>query len=190
MDFQPESVQFSIKENHLWFPVYTRALHEVRLYHYLTERNIPVYLPVVPELKVHNVVKKGKYYSYRKEVLSPMLKSYLFAQLDPDQKKEIWNSKSVLKIWDVSEEYQPKLIEELRGLQMMESLARSSKLEYKKELQANDRFVIESPKEFEGIHGYLLRKQKRFLWVVKLELLGQYIEVEIDPCSYKMRKVD
>lgn len=119
-----------------------------------------------------------------------MLKSYLFAQLNPVQKRNIWNSKSILKIFEVSEEYQPVFIEELRGLQMMEVLARSSKLEYKKEIQVNDRFVIESPREFEGIYGYLVQKQKRFLWVIKIELLGQFVNVEIDPCNYKMRKID
>ena len=119
-----------------------------------------------------------------------MLKSYLFAQLNPSQKKSIWGSKSILKIFDVTEEYQSVFIEELRGLQMMEVLARSSKIEYKKEIQVHDRFVIESPKEFEGTYGYLVQKQKKFLWVIKIELLGQYVNVEIDPCNYKMRKVD
>ena len=190
MDFQPQTLEFSYCENHQWFPIYTHALHEFRLYKYLTDRGIPVYLPVVPDFKIHNIVRNGKSYSYRKETLRPMLKSYLFAQLDSVQKRSIWNSKSIIKILEVSEAHQPAFIEELRGLQMMETLARSSKLEYKKDIQVNDRFVIESPKEFEGTYGYLVRKQKRFLWVVKIELLGQYIDVEIDPCNYKMRKVD
>ncbi|MBE6404424.1 MAG: hypothetical protein E7040_00200 [Lentisphaerae bacterium] len=190
MDFQPQTLEISPRENHMWFPIYTHALHEFRLYNYLREREIPVYLPVIPDFKIHNIVRNGRPYSYRKEVLRPMLKSYLFAQLNPVQKRNIWNSKSILKIFEVSEEYQPVFIEELRGLQMMEVLARSSKLEYKKEIQVNDRFVIESPREFEGIYGYLVQKQKRFLWVIKIELLGQFVNVEIDPCNYKMRKID
>ena len=190
MDFQPETVEISHSANREWFPIYTHALHEFRLSHYLQDHNIPVYLPVSPDFKIHNVVSNGRPYSYRKEVWRPMLKSYLFAQLNPSQKKSIWGSKSILKIFDVTEEYQSVFIEELRGLQMMEVLARSSKIEYKKEIQVHDRFVIESPKEFEGTYGYLVQKQKKFLWVIKIELLGQYVNVEIDPCNYKMRKVD
>lgn len=189
MDFQPQPVEFSIKENSLWLPIFTHSLHEFRLYNYLKKRNIPVYLPVVPDFKIHHVVKDGRTYTYRKEVLRPMLRSYLFAQLDTAQKKDIWNSKSVLKIWDVSKEMQSSFTEELRGLQMMEILAKSSKIEYKKEIQVNDRFVIEFPKVFEGIYGYLVQKRKRFLWVIKVEMLGQYINVEIDPSNYKMRKI-
>ena len=190
MEFQPQTIEIFRKENHLWFPIYTIPLHEFRLYDFLKSHNIPVFLPVVPDFKIHNVVKNGKPYSYRKEVFRPMLKSYLFAQLNPEQKKYIWSSKSILKILETTEENQSALIEELRGLQMMETLARSSKLEYKKEIQVNDRFVIESPREFEGTYGYLVRKEKKFLWVVKIDLLGQYVDVEIDPCNYKMRKID
>ena len=189
-DFQPEIVTFSIREDALWLPIYTRALHEFKLYDYLREHGIPAYLPVVPDFKIHRVVKGEKQHSYRHEVMRPMLKSYVFAQLTFEQRKELWKTDAINNIWKVSPEEQPTFIEELRGLQMMEVLARSSKLEYKKEIQVNDRFIIEAPREFEGTYGYLIQKRKKFLWVVKLEFLNQCIDVEIDPSLYKMSKVD
>ena len=189
-DFQPEIVTFSIREDALWLPIYTRALHEFKLYDHLREHGIPAYLPVVPDFKIHRVVKGEKQHSYRREVMRPMLKSYVFAQLTFEQRKELWKTDAINNIWKVSPEEQPTFIEELRGLQMMEVLARSSKLEYKKEIQVNDRFIIEAPREFEGTYGYLIQKRKKFLWVVKLEFLNQCIDVEIDPSIYKMSKVD
>ncbi len=72
---------------------------------------------------------------------------------------------------------------------MMEALALSKKLEFKKEIQVHDRFVIEAPQEYEGTYGYLVEKRKRFWWVVRLEFLGQYIETQIDPSYYQFRKL-
>ena len=189
-DFQPEIVTFSIREDALWLPIYTRPLHEFKLYDHLCEHGIPAYLPVVPDFKIHRVVKGEKQHSYRREVMRPMLKSYVFAQLTFEQRKELWKTDAINNIWKVSPEEQPTFIEELRGLQMMEVLARTSKLEYKKEIQVNDRFIIEAPREFEGTYGYLIQKRKKFLWVVKLEFLNQCIDVEIDPSIYKMSKID
>ncbi len=189
MDFLQEKVEFQICEDALWMPVYTRPLHEFRLYDYLRKQEIPVYLPVVPALKIHNVVKGGKSYSYRKEVLRPMLKSYLFARLSSEQKRAVWDTRFVNNILQVPPEQQSGFISELRNLQLVEVLSRNSKVEFKKELQVNDRFVIESPREFLGVEGYLVEKRKMFLWVVKLAFLGQYLDVEIDPATFKMRRI-
>ena len=119
-----------------------------------------------------------------------MLSSYIFAQLTEDQRKQIWRSNSVNNIWNVSPEEQPKFVEELHGLQMMESLAQSTKLEFKKEIQVNDRFVIEAPREYEGTYGYLVEKRKRFWWIVRLEFLNQFIETQIDPSHYVFKRVE
>ena len=189
-NFLPEVIMFSIREDALWVPVYTRAQHEFKLYDFLCEHEIPAYLPMVPGFKFHRVVKDGKEHSYRREVLRPMLKSYVFAQLTFEQRKELWKTNSVNNIWKIAPEEQAAFIEDLHALQMMEVLARSSKLEYKKEIQVNDRFVIEEPREFEGTYGYLIQKRKKFLWVVKLEFLNQCLDIEIDPGKYKMIKVE
>lgn len=190
MDSIPEKVQFEIRSDALWVPVYTRPLHESRLLDYFAANSIPAYLPVVPDFKVHNVAKNGKPYTYRKSVFRPMLSSYIFAQLTREQRKSAWLTKSIYRILDVKQEEQPQFIEELRGLQMMEALANAdSKLEFKREFHVNDRFMIEAPSEFEGTYGYLVEKKKKFLWVIRIELLGQYVNVEIDPALYKMKKV-
>ena len=185
-----EKVQITIKDGAIWMPIYTRPLHEFRLCEYCKKHEIPFYLPLVPGFKIHNVYKGQKRHTYKKEIMKPMLSSYVFAQMTEDQKKQIWHSNSINSIWDVSIEEQPKFIDELHGLQMMESMALSTKLEFKKEIQVSDRFVIEAPREYEGTYGYLLEKRKRFWWVVRLEFLGQYIETQIDPSDYTFRRIE
>ncbi len=183
-------VQITIKDGAIWMPIYTRPLHEFRIAEYCKNHDIPYYLPLVPDVKIHNVYKNRVRHVYQQEVMRPMLHSYIFAQMTREQRRFIWRSNSVNNVWDVAPEEQPRFIEELRGLQMMEALSLTNKIEFKKEIQVNDRFVIESPREFEGTYGYLVEKRKRFWWVVRLEFLGQFIDVQIDPSIYKFRKVE
>ena len=185
-----DKVQITIKDGAIWMPIYTRPLHEFRLCDYCEKHEIPFYLPLVPSFKIHNVYKGQKRHTYNKEIMKPMLSSYIFAQMTEDQRKQIWRSNSINSIWNVSIEEQPKFVDELHGLQMMETLALSTKLEFKKEIQVNDRFVIEAPREYEGTYGYLLEKRKRFWWVVRLEFLGQYIKTQIDPSDYTFRRIE
>ncbi len=72
MDFERKTIQISRMADSLWLPIYTKPQHEFRLLKYLEERNIPAYLPVVPDIKVHNIRKGDNRYTYKKEVLRPM----------------------------------------------------------------------------------------------------------------------
>lgn len=76
MAFEQKTFQITLSEHALWMPVYTQPRHEFRLHDYLKERGIPVYLPVVPDIKIHRVHKGASQYTYRKTVLRPMFQSY------------------------------------------------------------------------------------------------------------------
>ncbi len=86
-------------------------------------------------------------------------------------------------------EAQEQFLEELRGVQMMEELAQNTKLEFRSDIQVNDRFMIESP-PYEGTYGYLVEKRKRFLWVIKIDMMNVAVQAEIDPSMVKLRKVE
>lgn len=189
MNFERGKVEFTITEGSLWMPIYTQPLHEFRLHRYLTERGIPNYLPVLPEWKVQTVNSGKKVYEYKRKVLRPMFRSYMFAQLSDEQKKDSWNSKSIIRILDVPAARQRCFIEELRGVQMMEALGQTTTLEFRDDIKVNDRFLIESG-PFEGTYGWLVKKKKQFLWVVKVECMGTYISTELDPSGFKMTKFE
>ncbi len=132
-----------------------------------------------------------KMYHYHDTVLKPMLPSYVFAQLDEAERKAVWGSQSVVHVLQVPDYMQNDFIDELKGVSMMEELAKSRKLEYHGEIQVNDCFTIESPSQFAGVKGYLVSKnQKKYLWVVKLALIGEgYIDAVIDPSEYTFHKL-
>ena len=189
MAFERKFIHLAQKEEALWMPVYTQPRHEFRLYRYFQERRIPAYLPVVTSLKKHQVQAGGRAYAYSHPVWRPMFKSYIFAQLTEEQKRSVWRSNSILKIWPVTPEEQRRLVEELRGIQLLEHLAQSSGLEFRHDIRVRDRFMIDSA-PYEGTCGYLLEKRKKFLWVVQIEFLGTSIVAEIDPSAYEMHKVE
>lgn len=189
MKIERKKIELLDSEKALWYPVRTLPRHEAKLYGFLADRGISVYLPVVPDVSVHNLHHKDKSYQYEDQVLRPMLSSYLFAQLDETQKRAIWISHSVRVILDVPRIQQKSFLEELRGLQVMEELAFTTKVEYKREIAVNDRFMIEYPRQFEGTYGYLVERRKRFLWVIRMEMLGAFVSAEIDPREFKFSKI-
>ncbi len=189
MKFEYKKIAITEAENALWVPIRTIPRHEMKLYNYFEEVGIPTYLPVMSAVKVHNIHHKENSYRYEANVLRPMLTSYVFAQLDTEQRRSVWRTNSIRAILDVSKQEQPLFIEELKNLQFIESLALTTKVEYKNEIAVNDRFVIEEPRSFEGAYGYLVARRKRFLWVIKLEFIGGFVTAEIDPRQYKFTKV-
>ncbi len=188
MSFERKKIIITEADDSLWYPVMTVPMHEMRLYHRLEEQGIVTYLPVVPKIKVHNVYHRESSYRYEDTVLRPMLTSYIFARLNDEQRRSIWRTNSVRAVLEVSRERQPSFIKELKGLQLMEELAENTKVEYKQEIAVNDRFIIESPRQFEGTYGYLVERRKRFLWVIKLEILGGFVTAEIDPREYQFTR--
>lgn len=189
MEFTPINIDFQVDDNALWIPIYTQPLHEFRLQQYFNERGIPNYLPVIPKIKIQNVNSGKTVYKYEKVIAKPMFSSYIFAALTPEQKIASWRSKSVIRYFDVPFEQQKEFIDELHGVKMMETLGQKNALEFGSEFQVGDRFVIETP-PFQGVYGYLEKKKKKFIWIIRIECMGSFIATEIDPSIYQMKKVD
>ena len=182
-------MQFKTEPDSLWMPVYTQPLHEFRLRDYMTARDIPFYLPVLPEWKVQKVRSAKQSYEYKKIVFRPMFRGYLFARLTPEDKLNCWQSKSVVAYLDVPLEAQESFIKELKAVQMVENLGKETPVEFGNEICEGELFEIESG-IFEGILGKLLKKNRRFLWTVEIECMNTAMAVEIDPSKFKMRKVN
>lgn len=189
MGFVRKKTVISESEGSLWYPIRTMPRHELKLFRYLEDTGIPAYLPVVPDVKIRNVSYKDKAFRYEKDILRPMLNSYVFAQMTETQKRAVWRTNSVRMVLNVPREQQSSFIDELRALQVFEELALTAKVQYKKEIKVNERFRIEAPRQFEGTFGYLVERRKRFLWVVKLEFFGGFISAEIDPRGYKFSRL-
>ena len=124
-------------------------------------------------------------YQYRNVVLRPMFPSYIFVKLQPDQRSLIFRSNTVVRILGDQEQLSSKLMDEIRVIRRIEEIAKTQELEFNAEIKEGERFRIESG-PWEGVYGWLKKKQKRFLWTVEIECVNTLVQATIDPSQYKM----
>ena len=168
-------------------PIYTIPLHEGRLVKFCRSLDIPFYLPLRKVWKVVTQRHAGREYQYPKEVLRPMFPSYVFVKMNPEQRALLYKSNSVAKVLAVSN--QPHLLEEIQVVRQVESIAMTEPLDFNSGIKEGEKFLIESG-PWQGIYGWLIKKEKRYLWTVEIECLNGIIQATINPSEYKMTKVE
>lgn len=174
-------------EDEVVCPVYTLPLHEFRFQEYCNDQGIVCYLPLKRVWKVENHNRNGKSYQYSKEVLRPMFASYVFAKLTKEQKSNLHLSKSVLRTIPV-----PKadtLLRDITTIRKVELIGLGDKLEFNVGLKEGDHFLIESG-PWQGVTGWLKKKEKHFQWTVEFEFMTELIGATIDPSKYKMTRIE
>ncbi len=112
-----------------------------------------------------------------------MFHSYLFAKMNSRQREEIFQSKSITRILQVHD--QESFLNELQVVRKLEQIAQTEELEFNCDIKEGDKFLIESG-PWQGIYGYLTKKEKRFQWIVEIESIGGLVRATIDPSKYKM----
>ena len=168
-------------------PVYTVPLNEFRLREYCKEHEITCYLPLKKTWKVHNVTSKGKSYGYSHEVMRPMFPSYVFVKMDAQKKAKLWSSHTIVAFLVPST--QESFLEDIRIVRACELAGMEHELEFNAEIRVKDRFVIQSG-VWEGITGWLEKKENRFRWTVQLEFQHQTISSIINQAEYKMTRLE
>lgn len=167
-------------------PIYTIPLNEFRLRDFCKENGIVSYLPLKKIWKVNEFLKNGKPYKQRQLVLRPMFPSYIFVKLQKQQQQAIWNSHSIVRFLYPST--QESFLNDIRAVRSLELTGLSQEIEFNAEISEGDRFVIESG-IWEGVTGWLKKKDKRFLWTVELEFINQFVSTTIDPSGLKMTRL-
>jgi transcription antitermination factor NusG len=108
-----------------------------------------------------------------------MFPGYVFVQYDPARPAELVNSHKVIHILDVGPTAEAVLVEELRGLQRMEQLARTEEIEVMPEIIPGQAVRITGG-PMHGVTGVVERRVGRVRVTVNVEILGQSVAVEMD----------
>ena len=175
------------QEDEIVRPVYTLPLHEFRLRDFCRDNGIVCYLPLRKASRVLRRAYRSTQYRYLREVLRPMFTSYLFVKLSPDQRADLYASKSIRRILSV--ENPARLLEELRVVRQIEQIALTQPLDFNAGIKEGDHFLIESG-PWQGITGWLRKKARRALWTVEIECVSTLVQATIDPTLYKMSRLD
>ncbi len=177
----------TVKDDEIVRPIYTVPLHEGRLVKFCRGLGIPFYLPLHKVWKVVTQRHGGREYQYPKEVLRPMFPSYIFVKMNPEQRGLLFKSNSIAKILAVTN--QPRLLEEIQMVRQVEGIALHEQVDFNCGIKEGEKFLIESG-PWQGIYGWLIKKEKRYLWTVEIECLNGIIQASINPAEYKMTKVE
>ena len=165
------------------FPVYTMPLNEFRLKEYCAKNGICCYLPLRKVWKVNSYMSHGKPYKNSRVVLRPMFPSYVFVKVSQEQQSLLWSSKTVLRFLETTRP--DRLLEDIRAVRACETTGLEKEIEFNVDIKEGDRFTIETG-VWEGVSGWLKKKEKKFLWTVELEFVNQIVRTEINPAEYKM----
>ncbi|MBP5639888.1 MAG: hypothetical protein J6X55_10440 [Victivallales bacterium] len=168
-------------------PVYTLPLHEFRFQEFCNKNHIINYLPMKPMWKIENHRRNDKIYQYKRKVLRPMFASYVFVKMKKQRQHDLYISNSINRILPVSN--QEGFLEDIRIVRKIELIGLSQELEYNCQIKEGDHFIIHSG-VWDGISGWLQKKDKQFLWFVELEFNHEIVRAEIDPSQYKMTRLE
>ena len=176
----------SPEEDEMVVPVYTQPLHEVRFKDFCDANGLVNYLPLKRTFKIHNVTSKGKSYTYKKVVLRPLFASYVFVKLKKKEQNLLFSSKSIIRILNVAD--LKDFLDSVRTVRAVELAGFEGELEFNVDVKEGERFLIESG-NWQGVCGWLVKKEKKYLWTVEIEFLHELVRATIDPSQYKMSPV-
>ena len=184
-EFQFDERIFAPGEGEAVHCVHVRPKQESRLYGLCRESGVVCYLPLRKLCRV-TVRRYGrKTYHYPQEVLRPMFPGYLFVRANPEQRNWLYGTNAIVRVINDTPEAQAKLLEEIRVVRRIESIALEEEVEFNAEVKEGDRFLVESG-PWQGTYGWLKRKRKRFVWTVELECVNALVQATLDPSQVRL----
>ncbi len=168
-------------------PVQTTPCHEFRFRDHCRENGIVCYLPLRRAWQVHNLTSNGKAYNYSREVLRPMFPSYVFVKIPLENLRGLFETRMVTKILQVPD--LPAFMDEVRTVRKVEQVGFRQELEFHGDIAVGDRFIIQSG-IWEGVSGWLTRRDSKFKWTVQIDFVQQLVTTAIDPSKFKMARLD
>ena len=170
--------------------VHVRPKQESRLYGFCRDSGIVCYLPLrkLCRVKIRHYGKKT--YHYPQEVLRPMFPGYLFVRVNPEQRNRLYGTNAIVRVInDEAPQAQAKLLDEIRVVRRIESIALEEEIEFNAEVREGGKFLVESG-PWQGTYGWLKKKRKRFVWTVELECVNALVQATIDPSQVRLSPVD
>jgi transcription termination/antitermination protein NusG len=152
-----------------WYALRTKSRHEKLVRDQLDKQGIEPLLPTVKRL--------SQWKDRRKEIEVPLFSGYCFVRFRQEEKLPVQKVAGVVEI--VGSGSQPEAIpdEEIEALKtLMTSVLPYDSHPYLHEGMAVE--VVRGP--LQGVHGVLLRKEKRHRLVLGVRLIQQAVAVEID----------
>lgn len=152
-----------------WYALRTKSRHEKLVRDRLEQEGIEPLLPTVKRL--------SQWKDRKKEIEVPLFSGYCFVRFSQQQKLPVQKVSGVVEIVGSGSRPEPIPDEEIEALKtLMTSVLPYDPHPYLREGMMVE--VIRGP--LQGVHGILLRKEKRHRLVLGVRLIQQAVAVEID----------
>ena len=152
-----------------WYALRTKSRHEKLVRDQLDKQGIEPLLPTVKRL--------SQWKDRKKEIEVPLFSGYCFVRFGQDAKLPVQKVSGVVEIVGSGSRPEPIPDEEIEALRTL----MSSVLPYDPHPYLHEGMVVEVVRgPLRGVHGMLLRKEKRHRLVLGIRLIQQAAAVEID----------
>lgn len=159
-----------------WYAIYTRSRHELYVKRQLDHKGISNLLPLY--------AKVSQWKDRKKEIQLPLFPGYLFVQIPLLDRMAVLTTFGVVYIVGDGSAPLPVPEENIDSIQAF--LTQGVKCDPHPYLNVGNRVrITEGP--LSGIEGILIRKKKRTLLVVSVDLIQRSVSVEIE--SWKIERV-
>ena len=157
-----------------WYAIYTRPRSEKKVNELLTQKGFDSYLPLVTTIR--------QWSDRKKKVQLPLISSYVFVRILENQLNNILPVNGVVRI--LKHLGKPAVIKdyEIQNLKILLEDTENFKFINKSSLKKGDSIIVEKG-VFEGLIGELLEINGKHRVIVRIEALGDLIEVNI-PMSH------
>jgi len=156
--------------NHLhWYALRTKSRHEKVVRDQLANLEMDALLPTVKRL--------SQWKDRKKEIEAPLFSGYCFVRFSPHEKLSVLGVTGVVEVVGSGSRPEPIPDEEIEALKAL----MTSVLPYDPHPYLHEGMTVEVVRgPLKGVHGILLRKEKRYRLVLCIQLIQQAAAVEID----------
>jgi transcription antitermination factor NusG len=159
------------QEGYVWTPIRARPRTEKILAGFCGRVDVDVYLPLV---------RRRRRYQRRTVVtFVPMFAGYVFARLPEGDASPLYDCNKIAWVLPVREQDEIALLDELRGIRIIELAELEKDIEVRPELKPGTPVVV-AQGPFRGVCGIIERRHGRTRLTVNVDMLGQCVTVEVE----------
>jgi transcription antitermination factor NusG len=155
-----------------WYAAYTSANHEKKIASELQRRSVECFLPL------YHSVRRWK--DRRVELQLPLFPGYIFVHFSLQDRLRVLQIPGVVRFVGFSDG--PTLVPEAEIMGIQNILHQRLRAEPHPYLTAGRRVRVKAG-PLTGLQGILLRRKKKFRFVVSVEMIMRSVAIEMDECD-------
>ena len=154
-----------------WMVVKTKARCEKKFAEYCRKLSIVHYLPLRRSVR--------RYSNRKVEFSVPMFSGYVFAQINPNEKIKLLESRQSARVIAPDENMETKLVQELNDIKILINATLEGIILVRPEIQIGN-FVRIRSGPLVGLTGIVTQRKNKTRVTVNVEMIGYSVSIDLD----------